>query len=139
MVTLTSKTMKFERKRLLILTSIHPFPGMYTIIAKQSSSRQICVLEENRNKRIIPGQNSQSPAQSPARAQCPDQRLFRERLAIRDRGACEISGDFQHTQVSHIVSLAYCNNDTSHNSLTQSVEDVIMGLTSSLRQNYRVR
>ena len=53
-------------------TTSRLLPGIYTIIAKQSSSRQICVLPENHDAKIIPNtrRNSkslgQSPAQSPA-------------------------------------------------------------------------
>ena len=111
-------------------------PGSYTIIAKQSSSQQICILDACKNWQIIPraGSRSQSPAQSPTQspAQSPT-RLgsFKERLVARDRGACVITGKTQHTQAAHIVALAYWAV-AKRNRLPSSVTEVINNLQHNI-------
>ena len=114
------------------LTSLIP-PGNYTITAKQSTSKEICISDIYSNLSIIPRsrRNSiESPSQSPRRNN------FSMHVNARDQCTCVITGNTNYVQACHIVAIAYWNrkdslpNDTRRviESLPNKINDVRNGL-----------
>ena len=102
-------------------------PGMHTIIAKQSTSQQTCVLDEYKEIRIIPRRRQspfERPAQSPSRTNS-----FTKEVTVRDQSACVITGDPKHSQACHIVAIAHWNNEDS---LPQSIKNLIYSLPNTI-------
>ena len=100
-------------------------PGMYTITAKQSTSRQICVLDTYRESRIIPRQRQNSESQ----VSTPRTSTFKSRVTLRDKGACVITGDTKRAQACHIVAKAHWNNQEN---LPQSIKRLFISFPETI-------
>ena len=100
-------------------------PGVYTITAKQSTSRQICVLDTYRESRIIPRQRRNSESQ----VSTPRTSTFKSQVTVRDKGACVITGDKKRAQACHIVAKAHWNNQEN---LPQSIKRLFISFPETI-------